>query len=314
MTSPLLHIGFHKTASTLLQRKLFRMEELGFHLPASGRVGIHAAFITRYGLDPVPTDLIDTLRAEHDAAAAKGGALVLSHERLSGYPASGGFDQGLIAERLAEAFPEGKVVMLIREQKQMIYSMYLQTITDGGTLSLKRFLNRPEPVLMRKPGFDPGYYEYDRVIAKYHALFGAENVMVIPYELFRDDAGSYGRALTAFALGPEAAARLDSDALTSPVNPTRPLAFQAMRRHLNKLVRNQLNENGVFAIPNEYVEYGFRKIMPVFGVLRPFDGMIKTRLTSRIAQACAGRYGASNARVQALTGLDLGALGYEVAS
>lgn len=313
MTSPLIHIGFHKTASTLLQRKLFMMEDLGFYVPASGRVGIHAAFITRFGLDPTPTDLIDTLRAEQAAAQAKGGTLVLSHERLSGYPASGGFDQGLIADRLAEAFPEGKVVMLIREQRQMIYSMYLQTITDGGTLSLKRFLRRPEPVLLRKPGFDLGYYEYDRVIEKYRAVFGAENVKVIAYEAFRDDGGVMARELTEFALGPDAAARLDIAALTAPVNRARPLAFQALRRQLNKLVRNQLNENGLLPIPNEYVEYGFRKIMPVFEVLRPFDGMIKTRLKARVAETCAGRYAASNARVEEMTGLNLGALGYEVA-
>lgn len=312
MTSPLIHIGFHKTASTLLQRRLFMMQDLGFYLPASGRVGIHAAFITRYGLDPVPTDLIDTLRAEQEAAARQGGTLVISHERLSGYPASGGFDQGMIADRLADAFPDGKVVMLIREQKQMIYSMYLQTITDGGTLSLRRFLNRPEPVLMRKPGFDLGYYEYDRLIAKYHALFGRENVRVIAFEDFQSDVDTHARALTEFAVGTEAAQRLDVGALSGEVNPTRPLAFQAMRRHLNKLVRNQLNENGWLPIPNEYVEYGFRKIMPVMGVLRPFDGMIKTRLKARVARACAGRYAASNARVQELTGLDLAALGYEV--
>ena len=314
MTGPLLHIGFHKTASTLLQRSLFEMKDLGFYQPASGRVGIHAAFITRYGLDPAPVQLIETMQAEHDAAQRKGGTLVLSHERLSGYPASGGFDQGVIADRLGAAFPDGKVVMLIREQRQMVLSMYLQTITDGGTLSLKRFLHRPEPRLMRKPGFDLGFYEYDRVIAKYHEVFGAENVRVIPYEAFRADTDTHARALTAFALGPDAAARLDGNALSRPVNPARPLAFQAMRRHLNKLVRNQLNENGVFAIPNDYVEYGFRKIMPVFEILRPLDPLLRRRLTRRVDQACAGRFAASNARTAQLTGLDLAALGYEAAT
>jgi hypothetical protein len=127
----------------------------------------------------------------------------------------------------------------------------------------------------------------------------------------RNDAGAFARDLTAFALGPDAAARLDTGALETPVNPARPLAFQAMRRHLNKLVRNQLNENGLLPIPNDYVEYGFRKIMPVFEVLRPFDPLLKKRLRARVAKAAAGRYAASNRRVQELTGLDLAALGYE---
>ncbi|MEP4196180.1 MAG: sulfotransferase [Aliishimia sp.] len=311
MTAPLIHIGFHKTASTLLQRNLFLQEELGFHLPTKGRVGIHRAFITRFGLDPLPTDAVSEMQAEQKTASSKGGALVLSHERLSGYPASGGFDQGLIAERLKEAFPDGKIVMLIREQRQMIYSMYLQTITDGGTLSLARFLKRPEPILLRKPAFDLGYYEYDRVIAKYQSLFGPENVCVIAFEQFKRDTDTHARALVDFALGPEAASRYVDGCLDAPVNKARPLAFQALRRQLNRLIRNQLNENGLLPIPNEYIEYGFRKIMPVFEVLRPFDRVIKQRLKAHIAKACDGRYAESNRRLQDLTGLDLAALGYD---
>ncbi len=314
MTAPLLHIGYHKAASTLLQQKLFMMREVGFFPTTAGRAGIQAAFVTRDALGPAPVDLIDSLRREQDDAVSKNGTLVVSHERLSGYPASGGFDQALIAERLAEAFPSARVVIFIREQKEILSSMYLQTISDGSTLSLRRFLARPEPSLLRKPTFSHGFYEYDRIIAKYHALFGAENVLVIPFEAFRQRTEHHARALTEFALGPCAAARLDASVLTAPINKTRPIACQALRRQINRLVRNQLNENGLLPIPNDYVEYGFRKALPLFEPLRVLDQVFTARIRARVEAACAGRYGASNARVQQLTGLDLAALGYEVSA
>ena len=50
---------------------------------------------------------------------------VISHERLSGYPHSGGHDSKEIAHRLAAVFPNAKVVIVIREQKSMILSNYL---------------------------------------------------------------------------------------------------------------------------------------------------------------------------------------------
>jgi hypothetical protein len=314
MTAPLLHIGYHKAASTLLQQKLFMMQEIGFFPTKAGRAGIQAAFVTPHALDPAPTDLIDSLHREQDEAAAQNGTLVISHERLSGYPASGGFDQGMIAERLVEAFPQAKVVIFIREQKDILASMYLQTLSDGSTLPLRRFLDPPEPALLRKPCFRLGFYDYDRLIAKYHALFRAGNVLVIPFEAFRGQTEHHARALTAFAIGPGAAARLDASALTAAVNKTRPIACQALRRQINRLVRNQLNENGLLPIPNLYVEHAFRKALPLFEPLRLLDPLFTARIRARVAAACTGRYGASNARVQQMTGLDLAALGYEVSA
>lgn len=312
MTGPLIHIGFHKTASTLLQQKLFTDGELGFHLPSAGRAGIHDIFVTRVGLDPLPADAIDTLRQEQAQAIKQNGTLAISHERLSGYPASGGFDQGIIAERLHDAFPDGRVVVVIREQRQIICSMYLQTISDGGTLSLKRFLNRPDPMLMRKPGFDFGYYEYDRLITKYRDLFGADNVRIMAYEQFRQNTHVEARNLVEFALGPDAADRLKDGTLSSLVNRTRPLALQAVRRQINKLVRSQLNERGLLPIRHDEFEQAFRRILPLFDILRPLDAPLKTQLQARIDAACMGRYGASNQRVADMTGLDLDALGYEM--
>src|SRR3546814_8368538 len=89
----------------------------------------------------------------------------------------------MIADRLRETFPDARILIVIREQRALIRSMYSQHITDGGTGTLGRFLNRPEPGLGRKPWFDPEVYAFDRLIAYYCGLFGAERVLALPFEL-----------------------------------------------------------------------------------------------------------------------------------
>jgi len=309
---PLLHIGFHKTASSLLQQRLFDRAELGLRLLENDRRRIHDAFVLRGALEPVDPEMQAALRAEAAEAAASGLSLVVSHERLSGYPASGGFDQGMIAERLKAVFPEARVLILIREQRAMLYSMYLQTLSDGGVLGLKRFLAPPEPGLLRAPLFRFDFYDYDRVIARYQALFGAENVLVLPFEALRTAPDATARHLIAHAAGPERAAAYAAGGLSASVNRGRPLAFQALRRVMNMALRNQLSPNGLVSVPVTHVERAVRAVLPAAEILRPLDGLLKTRMQRRIAAACAGRYAASNAETARLTGLDLSAYGYEM--
>lgn len=313
MPVPLIHIGFHKTASTLLQDTLFTNAGLGFRRLENDRLKIHEAFILRGALETAPAPEVATsLQAEADRASHDGLSLVVSHERLSGYPASGGFDQAVIAQRLHAAFPKAKILMVIREQRSMIYSMYLQSISDGGTVSLRRFLSPPEPGLMRKPGFRFDFYNYDRMIRAYHELFGAENVLILPFETLRRDPQAEARKIVAHIGGDPNADVFEPAALSGVVNKGRPLAFQEIRRRLNILLRNQLSENGLITVPVTYVEKVVRASLPAAEVLRPFDRVLKSRMQSIIADACGDRFAQSNRATQQLTGLDLAGLGYVV--
>lgn len=309
---PLIHIGFHKTASSLLQARLFTEAKLGFQTLGNDRQRIVEAFILQGGLGEPDAAQTDSLRKEAGHAADAGLSLVISHERLSGYPASGGFDQGLIAERLHKVFPDAKILMLIREQKSMIYSMYLQTISDGGTLSARRYLNPPEEKeLLRKPGFRFDFYEYDRAIRKYQALFGTDNVKVVAFEQLRKDSDALARDLITFVSGPEKAAFFKKGSLREQINKGRPLAFQAIRRRINMLTRNQLCENGLVTMPVRYVDKLVRMSRPALEVFRPLDSPLKKHLQAQIARACEGRYAESNRQVAELTGLDLESFGYD---
>ena len=79
--------------------------------------------------------------------ATTGGLIpVLSYERLSGNPHSGGYDSKEIANRLVQVFPDAKILIVIREQKDIILSTYKQYIIEGGACTVKRYLHPPPPV------------------------------------------------------------------------------------------------------------------------------------------------------------------------
>ena len=97
---------------------------------------------------------------------------VLSHERLSGYPHSGGFDSRAIAERLATVLPGARILIVVREQRSMIHSNYHQYVRDGGACPLHRYLQPPQPSMRRMPGFAAEFFAYDRLVETYRSHFG----------------------------------------------------------------------------------------------------------------------------------------------
>ena len=104
---------------------------------------------------------------------------------MSGGIHSGGFDSRDICERLNTCFPNGKVLIVIREQKSMLYSAYSQYIKGGGSYSIKEYLF---PKTKKVKGlFKFNYLEYHHLIEYYYKYFGKNNVLVLPYEMMKED-------------------------------------------------------------------------------------------------------------------------------
>src|SRR3954452_278013 len=97
---PLLHIGYHKTGSTFLQKRVF--PNPGFSLVAKPRA-LSFTFVKSepFGFDAHAAR--ETLRPGIEEAKESGLMPVLSAKRLSGPPHSGGHDSEQIANRLATA-------------------------------------------------------------------------------------------------------------------------------------------------------------------------------------------------------------------
>jgi hypothetical protein len=304
--SVLLHIGYHKTGSTYLQDHFFQ--------PANGFSTATDDIRTRIVSDFVFPDNFSfdagDMRLRYapfvERAEAKDLRFVLSHERLSGYPPSGGYDRMLIAQRLEATFPGARVLIIIREQISLIRSLHSQYITDGGDLSLARFLETPEPQLGRMPGFRLEVYEFDRLITYYQQLFGADRVLVLPFEAMFRDLPVFLQAVTDFMQMPP-----PQSVPVVVTNRRRPVSMQMVQRLGNRVLsNNELSRGAWLAIPRFPRRFGaFERL---FQALTPdiLESAFHARLGRKIDEFVGGYYHESNNRTSLLTKMNLKAYGY----
>lgn len=306
--TPLLHIGYHKTATTWLQDGLFQEGSGSFVSPWS-RAEIVERFIS---VDPFDFDGAAArawFAAGIDAALARDLVPVLSHEQLAGNAHSGGHNSRANADRLAEALPRARVLIVIREQRSMVVSVYKQYVRACGVASVDRYLHPPVRGNDRGiPLFEPRFLEYHRLIGYYRSRFGADHVRVLPFEALRRDRRRFVDDVVSFA-----GARPPGDLSYRSVNPTISAASLALKRKVNMvLVRDALNP--LAPVDSLRVAAGVKagfdradRWVPA-GLRRRSDD----RLRAYVDDQLGGRYRDSNRATAELTGLDLEALGYEV--
>lgn len=307
MTRPLIHIGYHKTGTTWLQAFIFDNAELGFTSPWS-----RGEMIERIALaKPLFYDAEATKAwlAEGEAdARAKGLVPALSAERFSGNPHSGGYDSELIARRFAEALPDARVLVITREQRAMIASCYKQYVRVGGVCSASAYLNPPLLGRPRVPLFDPCFFEYDRLVGLYRELFGAEDVLALPFERLKQDPQAFAERIISFAGAPapgEIPREKKNVALSA-------LACSLKRQCNRFLVRDALNPAAPVANPRiaGAVQRAFEtadRLTPA-----PIRRWSEGRLRRCVDEVAAVRYAESNRRLAEMMNDDLGALGYDV--
>ncbi len=302
----LLHIGLHKTGTSWLQDVV--LPDAGNRLRAVGQryeprrdiVWPHPYHFDAAALHAKYAPLLATVEAE-------GGIPVISDERLSGNPHSGGHDTRMLVDRLADLFAGARVLIVLREQRAILYSIYDEFVRSGGALDIQDFLAPPTRHVT--PWFRAEYLMFDRLIAHVQQRFGRERLLVLPYERLRADAEGFQRAIFAFAG--------DADARPAPadvgVNRGRRAAHLAIERRLN-LFRVRDDSNAYSPLASRRLSWPIHRMTVALAALVPgrVDGAIERRIRQAIERFCAGRFEASNRATMERTGLDLGALGYAV--
>jgi hypothetical protein len=241
MTQPLVvHIGFHKTGTTWLQKAVF---------PNHPR--LYPYITDRVWNDPFLRCIVadsdrefdpERARTAYEAGLVHSGPLaadrvaIVSAERLSGHAASGGYDTIRIAHRLHEVVPEARVFMVVRSQIDMIESEYRQLVGEGYRGRISSLWTSDA---WKRVQFDLGHYEYDTLVREYQLLFGSENVGVFTYEGVVADRDRYLDRLATF-FGVE---RFDlrPDVGEQDVHPGLPNRGLGMLRSLNHFRRTELN-------------------------------------------------------------------------
>jgi hypothetical protein len=230
---------------------------------------------------------------------------VLSHERLSGNPNSGGFDAKKIALMLKAIFPDGKVLILIREQKSFLLSYYFQYLAIGGTFSIKKYLTRPYDGKI--PFFSPHHINYYPLINEYRHLFGKDNVLIIPYELFCSEPGLFLSKLEGFL---DIHIDVELETFSERINKKENLFLMYHLRCLNGF-RKSSSVNNYSFLKNKYAKRTVDMLIRA-GYFLPdiWDEKIKEYLYSQIAKFIGSRYVDSNKMVAQLIDIDLSQYGY----
>ncbi len=295
-----IHIGYHKTATTWMQRLLF-VPGHGYH-PLANHDQIFDQIIAPHGLrfDPGPMRRIIAAGLEK---VPPSGVPVLSSELLCGNPFFGGRESEVYAERLKAIAPDARILISIRAQLQTLPSIYMQYLSRGGTMSCKQFFDgQPWRGYFT---FDAGHFEYDHLIARYQSLFGAENVCVMTQESIKDDMAAAARQLAEFS------GNADFHTLAPEAHQIRMASYPEhaapFLRRANHVQRSILGPNPIVSLGETpgglYQALGYVLKAPVIARrLKDYRPV-----TDYVRQHFAGRYTDSNARLATLTGggLDL---------
>ena len=302
MTTPLLHVGFHKTGSTSLQNDLFVDAAKGFVMPWYGEVVHH--FINTHRERFCPDEVRNKFFRDAREACDEGKVPVLSHEALCRDEI-----QCDAADRLAETFPEGRVLIGIREQKSAIRSHYSNHINRDGTLDIRNFLGVDWTLY---PGFMPAFplqrLEYHLLVQRYVRRFGASRVKLLPFELIKYDSVRYQREVQAFAKAHER---------TETPLPHRRKGHRAVtleaRRRINRFVQRRPDWGGDF-LKAGLAFRAKRKLCQWIDRCAPktLDRMIEQRLKAEIEAWVADYYADSNAELLKYCDEPLADMGYRI--
>lgn len=245
----------------------------------------------------------DEIRERRGELAIDGDRIpVISNERLSGNPDASGFDSKLIAERIHQALPDGKILICIREQRTMILSWYFEYLRRGGTHGLGRYISQQYDG--GRPAFSLAHFRYDALIDHYQTLFGKSNVVVLPFEMLAEEAARFVAAITDFAGVPR------TDDLPFDIRQNSPnLRHRAARyrlRALGAFVRSDSsNGHSVYARePACMIAKTMRRALAGLYTVKSAQATVDG-LAGQVEALVEDYYCPSNSRTAELTGLPL---------
>jgi len=302
---PLVHIGFSKALSSWMQKSLFK--------PEQGFLNVLDSLCTTISvIDPTPFCFDESLciRFIEEALAKNNGGNslvpVCSAEALIGNPYCGGFNAKQNADRIKQLFPDARILLIVREQRQLMRSLYKTMVVWGMPHTIKRLLNPRDTSLA--PQFNLDFLRFDLATAYYQQLFGKDNVLVLPYEAFAIAPEAFTHKILQHADCTPTAAfkRLPWD---KKVNKNQPLVNLYFQRILNLFLSSPFNYAGILESTEQRVHQRIKRskknLFPSFT-----NDWLEDDFSQTVNNAFSGQFAESNARLQQLTGLDLTSYGY----
>lgn len=294
----LIHIGYHKTATTWMQQRLFVPEHGYRQIARHTEVWNHLVGV--HGFDFDPSAMRDAMQVGM-SDLLPGEVPVISSEIISGHPFFGGIGNDAYAERIKQVAPEALILISVRHQQRMLTSIYMQYLSRGGVVSPEKFFSGDPDLGFF--GFRPAHLEYHRLVSLYHELFGRQNVLVVSQESVSKDLDAVARSIANFSGNRTFSSVLPTH--RAVYAPSYPEYAVPLLRRVNKLQRSVLNPAPAVRLGNG--TGGLYRLIGA-GMRRPPFSMLKNQITpvsNCVRSMFAKRFDDSNRALMELVDTDL---------
>ncbi len=293
-----VHIGYPKTGTTFLQKSVLPSVKNYYCLDHIGSSPIFT---------PITLD-IDNKHVEQTKSALnelrqKHSNILLSYEPLTGAvfdpDKPSACDIALSLQKLGV----NKIIITIRNQFSIIDSLYRQYIQQGGVLNFDDWFSGKS-----KFGFRMEYLNYGNLIARYHNLFGKENILVIAQEEMRHAQNDVLIKLARFL-------KTEIGPIIHQKKKNRSLSDSSIKllRSINHYTDNSFQKNSVLGprFTTWKIRYLLQYHLDPF-IISKFSGRKNHVEKAGLKNTVSDYYQKENQTVEVLTGLSLGKLGYPI--
>ncbi len=191
------HIGMPKSASSYLQKAFFPLldiDYLGKHYASDiDFKEKHAPFEEKFREIFIrqPYNITnDYLEELHSLASGTNNKILYSNEGLFGSYLESFRNNFQISHNLKIMFDNPKLIIVLRRQDTFIESLYRQAIRNGYWKSAKNFISYKNRCfgsyrIDNREQVDLTLLNYNDFISFCCEMFGRENLLILPYELFK---------------------------------------------------------------------------------------------------------------------------------
>jgi len=186
MTHHLIHIGYPKTGSTFLQEWFERHP--AFVYKPGGLGGFYNAYELAQLSNAAPEYYVTSFEGLSTPHKSAGGLRLEPSVAESMEEDHIKENQASVCALLQSLYPGSRVLIMTRGFKAMIMSAYSQLVRMG-TVRHPDEMCRDLSQRLQNDAFH--YFDYDYLIDLYSQAFGEENLLILPYELLRDDQSQF---------------------------------------------------------------------------------------------------------------------------
>ncbi|MES2622491.1 MAG: hypothetical protein V4615_16690 [Bacteroidota bacterium] len=184
MAQVLIHIGYPKAGSTYLHEWFTSHPCMLYNTHAISGF-YHTHDLARYAESSSYIHDCFVLSNE-DLSVWKGDVDIVGIKNARFYDVKN--YQENLSETLHRIYPEAKVLIVTRGYTTYFQSLYSQYVSSGGALSFDDFKSKFGSVF-------PDAYDYTFIVSLYRKIFGSENVILLPFELLKDNPTEFTAAI-----------------------------------------------------------------------------------------------------------------------